>query len=231
MNDQQKMYYDLYMKYINSTPNIYGLKFRSRKNDSAAHKHQSVASIEHKPDKLPNVIDCSTIAVQDDSNSITLDTDSNLSAAQQNSAQISQRYHIYPYIQSVLTEAQRNQFLTALESCEFGNAAQVADMLGWSRSSVREQMGLLDMKIEKTSVFQNEWASLVPFVDLRIIKSQSYFHSMGHKHIVMLNTFKAAFKVTGRTKLSLMYTCDYYNTGEEQVCAIVAQSLTDALQQ
>ncbi|CAL5984651.1 Hypothetical_protein [Hexamita inflata] len=156
-SSSQQSYLSLYAKYINSTPNIYGLKFRSKKTDIkkvSEPENKDTSSINAKPKKIASCCELSTIQEQ---LNLENDTESNLSAIiyQQGSDSICEKP-----IQTKLNQNEVNRLIQALQI--HGKAySLIALELNMPVQLIQRQIYNLFKQIEETAVSDKEWIELI----------------------------------------------------------------------
>ncbi|CAL6006662.1 Hypothetical_protein [Hexamita inflata] len=225
-SSSQQSYLSLYAKYINSTPNIYGLHFRSKKTNIqklSAHsepENQDTSNINTQPKQVASCIELPTI--QEQSN-LENDTESNFSAIiyQQGIDSICEKQ-----IQAQLNQNDVNRLIQAIQI--HGKAhSLIAQELNMPIQLIQRQIYNLFKQIEETTVSDKEWTELVPGLNIWDLNPFSFYHSISQDQINILSSFKAAFKVTKNQKFSAQYCCGKFGVEARLVNTLVRQALTN----
>ncbi|CAL5984495.1 Hypothetical_protein [Hexamita inflata] len=217
-SNSQPSYLSLYVKYINSTPNIYGLKFRSKKANIQNHSAHSQPEIQDSiVNAQPKQITSVEPSIIQEQNNLENDTESNISI-------INYQQGIDSFCeQQIRTQIYQNNTTRLIKALVlFGTKYQlIAHELQMPVHQIQHQIQNLFRQIEKTTVSDEEWAELSSKIDIVVT---DFYHSISENQSNILRTFKAALKVTKNQKFSVQYCCRKFGVEAKLVNAVVRQA-------
>ncbi|CAL6024082.1 Hypothetical_protein [Hexamita inflata] len=229
-SNSQQSYSSLYIQYINSTPNIYGLRFRSKKpsaqnqpvhTDSEMQENCKNSSIiKTQPTETKQSASCSEPTVISDK-CAELDTDINLSAIffQPGNETICEKQKQ----RAKLSQHEISRLLSALKI--HGSKAHIAQELRLPSNIIHFQAQILFNQIQNTKVSKSEWAELILALNLNQLNPFSYYHSVQLNEENILDTFKAAFKVTRNQDFSAQFCARKFGVNLQLVNTLVRQAV------
>ncbi|CAL5984647.1 Hypothetical_protein [Hexamita inflata] len=222
-SSSQQSYLSLYAQYINSTPNIYGLRFRSKKTNIqklSAHsepENQEPSNIYSLPKQVAGCIELPTIQEQVD---LENDTESNFSAIiyQQGFDSICEK--------PIKAQSNQNEVNRLIQAIQIHGKAYslIALELNMPVQLIQRQIYNLFKQIEETAVSDKEWIELTQSLNTWDLNPFSFYHSINQDQINILNSFKAAFKVTKNQKFSAQYCCRKFGVDARLVNTLVRQA-------
>ncbi|CAL6056899.1 Hypothetical_protein [Hexamita inflata] len=222
-SNSQPSYLSMYIQYINSTPNIYGLKFRSKKasaqnqptpqNPEIQDNQNIKAQIpEQQPpansSELPTIIEQIQLEHDTENNlSIIHYQKDNETICQNNNPVTLDHYNINRLIQAFQVHGMKAHQLISRE-------------LHLPVQLVQRQAQILFTKIEEITVSADEWEELSSIIDFWDTAQTGFYHSI-NQYQMIVNTFKAAFKVTRNQKFSVQYCCKKFGVDARLVNTLV----------
>ncbi|CAL5991654.1 Hypothetical_protein [Hexamita inflata] len=218
LTNRQLSYLDLYKQYVNSTPAIYGLTFRSSKVSSA------------KPDAITtNQAQFSTKQVE---SQLITDSDSKLSdladiSAIDDLSQISFQQGHETKCQSTLRSSLeiRQSFFVAAGACGLSSVSTIARILFKPIHFVQQLISHISSQIRSITVYNAEWKNLRALVDVEALKPAVFYLSAESNQLQILSQFKSAFKLSRMTEFSVAYCCEVFGVDAKLVNSIVQQDL------
>ncbi|CAL6049004.1 Hypothetical_protein [Hexamita inflata] len=222
-SDPQQSYLELYARYVSSTPNIYGLKFRSKKvnqkflnSEPERKENQNVTTL---PTDTKLSSSCSALSSASEQNLLELGTE-NLSAIlfQPGNETVCEKTR-----RVRLDQHEIRRLLAALKTPETKGRALARD-LNLSAQVVQRQAQILFCQIEETFVSELEWAQLASTIDLEAMRPSSFYHSLQEDEAEILRAFQAAFQVTRNQAFSAQYCCRKFGVAVRLVNTLVRQA-------
>ncbi|CAL6033286.1 Hypothetical_protein [Hexamita inflata] len=228
-SNSQQSYSSLYIQYINSTPNIYGLCFRSKKSstqnptDNLDSKIQENSNtIKTQPTETKQSASCSEPTAISEK-CAELDTEINLSAIifQPGNETICEKQKQ----RAKLSQHEISRLLSALQIHGSKARSIVAQELNLPMNVIHHQAQILFSQIQSTSVSKSEWTELISALNLNQLNPVSYYHSVQLNEENILDAFKAAFKVTRNQDFSAQFCARKFGVNIKLVNTLVRQAV------
>ncbi|CAL6082298.1 Hypothetical_protein [Hexamita inflata] len=220
-SNSQPSYLSMYIQYINSTPNIYGLKFRSKKSSAQNQPTNQIPEIQDTQNVNTQIPEQKQPANNNELptfyNQIQLecDTENNLSAIhfQQDDETICEK-------SNSLDHYNINRLIQAFQVHGMKAHQLISHELHLPVQLVQRQAQILFTKIEETTVSADEWEELSSIIDFWDTAQTGFYHSINQNKMIV-NAFKAAFKVTRNQKFSVQYCCKKFGVDARLVNTLV----------